>query len=110
MGGFVAMTIAAHYPEAVSRIVLTDTTSGGRGFSSASTALRAKLSQFTEQPVPPDIFYPDTTAGRIGLYRYNSFQSGTYNSFDLSWAYILSNSVYDQLPNVTSVPLSLLGR
>ena len=72
--GFVAMT---HYPEAVNRIVLTDTTSGGQGFSSASTTLRAKLSQFTEQPVPPNIFYPDTTAGRMALCRYNSFHSGT---------------------------------
>ena len=41
MGGYIVLTLLTRSPTVVRRVVLTDTTSGGDGYSAASASLRA---------------------------------------------------------------------
>ena len=117
LGGYIVLSMVTSNLGVVNRVILADTTSGGNGYSAASKALRANIQPFTEEPIPPNFFYPDTHAGNLGLCRFNVFEQAmpqdpispmqAMRQISPIAGYIASTQVFEQLSNINNTVLGL---
>ena len=125
LGGLIAQSIAVENGDAVSHVVLTDTTSAGQGFATSPASYQIDYSYVLPlvqngSTIPVNFIFPDTNVGNAALCRFAAFEEvmpaemATTDQNLRQAPAILQlinpnfNDIYNLLPNITN-PLFIIA-